>query len=172
MKNLVLIITITFLAFTTQAQVLGTFTTSVEGGVKGATNSFSPMIELYALNAPKTNNTLLFDAFTVKGTEEVTFSIANNNDDAEFEAFSNILSTSASHLLKLGHNISGVKSQSASSLTGWFGDDVDFLEKNIERITVTYKNIQFNTENNWTSFSYDLEVKVFGSQSVTVAVGK
>lgn len=172
MKNLALIITISFLALTSQAQVLGTLTTSVEGGVKGTTNTFSPMVELYALNAVNTNNTLLFDAFTVKGTEAVTFTVTNSNDDAEFESFANTLSTSASHLLRIGHNINGVKSQSASSLTGWFGGDVDFIGKNIERITITYTNIQFNTENNWTTFSYDLEVKVFGSQDVTANLGK
>jgi hypothetical protein len=172
MKNLALIITISFLAFTSQAQVLGILTTSVEGGVKGATNTFSPIIELYALNAANTNNTLLFDAFTVNGTEEVTFTITNNNDDAEFEAFANTLATSSAHLLRVGHDINGVKSKSASSLTGWFGDDVDFVGNNIERITVIYTNIQFNTENNWTTFSYDLEVKVFGNQEVIANVGK
>ena len=167
MKNFALIISFTIIALTSNAQVLGTLTTTVEGGVKGTETSFSPIIELYALDAANRNsNTLIFDANTVNGTDEVSFTITNNTDDSEFEAFANTLNTSAEHLLRIGHTIKGIKSQSASSINGWFGDDADFIGKNITHITITYKNITFNTKDNWTNFSYELEVKIFGNQAV------
>lgn len=165
MKNFIIIVSFTFFTFSLNAQTIGTFTTSVEGGVKGTATEITPTIELYNFITKNTNNTLLFENTTVAAEQEVTFSIASNEADAAFSNFANILSTSQNHLLRVGHTINGVKSSNAASVTGWFGDDVNFLGKNITEITITLKNVKFQTTDNWTNFSYEMSVTISGTDS-------
>ena len=68
-------------------------------------------------------------------------------------------------MLRVGHKINGVKSRNASSIAGWFGDDVDFAGQDISFITVSYKKVNIEAVDNWTTFSYELTVEVHGNQS-------
>lgn len=163
MKNLIIIVSLTLFSISLNAQTLGTFTTSIEGGIKGAATQITPTIELYNYINKNTDNTLLFENNTVEAGQEVTFTITSNEDDGSFSNFANILASSQNHLFKVGHVINGVKSNNAASITGWFGDDANFLGKNITSITVTLKNVKFETTDNWTNFSYEMSVTISGT---------
>ena len=61
MKNLVITAILVIFTLTVQAQLIGSFTISTEGGVKGTGNEFTPQLELYALNNNNDIETLIFD---------------------------------------------------------------------------------------------------------------
>lgn len=162
MKNLIL--TSLFAIFTLAMQAQSTsFTTVIEGGVKGEATELVPNIELYALNGNNEVNTLIFNENKITGTTTITLTAANNN--TAFNNFAQILASSNEHLLSVGHIINGVKSKSASSITGWFGDDANFIGENISSITITYTKVNFEVTDNWTNFSYEMTVKINGATS-------
>ncbi len=163
MKNSIIIFIFTFFTLALNAQTLGTFTTSVEGGIKGTANAIAPTLELYDYINKTTNNTSLFENITAQTGETANFSLNSYNNDKKFANFTNILTTSPSHLLKVGHVVNGVKANNAASLTGWFGENVDFTGKNITSISVSLKNIKFETVDNWTTFSYEMTITIYGS---------
>lgn len=165
MKNFIIITSFILFTFSLNAQTIGSFTTTVEGGVKGTATEITPTIELYNYITKNTDNTLLFENTTVEAGQEVTCTIASNEDDAAFSNFAHLLSASQNHLLKVGHTINGVKSSNAASITGWFGDDANFLGKNITSITITLKNVKFETTDSWTTFSYDMSVTISGTDT-------
>jgi len=165
MKNLIIIISFALFTFSMNAQTIGTFTTTVEGGVKGTATQIIPSIELYNLNNKNTDNTLLFDKVIAEAGKSINFTITSNNDDSEFGNFSNILASSQNHLLRVGHTINGVKSNNAATLTGWFGDNANFLGKNVTSVTVTINNLKFETTDNWTKFSYEMVVTISGTDT-------
>ena len=162
MKNLVITATLVIFALTAQAQLIGSFTTNIEGGVKGTASEFTPQIELYSL-AGNDTKTLIFDTKNV--STETTLTISKEDGNVNFENFINILTTSNDDLLRVGHKINGVKSRNASSINGWFGDNVDFIGQNIDFITVTYTKVNIDTVDNWTTFSYELTVEIHGSKA-------
>ena len=163
MKNLLLTVTLVIFTLTAQAQLIGSFTTSIEGGVKGAGSEFTPQIELYSLNGDNDIKTLIFAEENV--SNEATLTISKEDGNVNFQNFINTLSSSSSHLLRVGHKINGVKSRNASSIAGWFGDNADFLDQDISYITVSYKKVNINAGDNWTTFSYELTLEVHGTQS-------
>ena len=163
MKTFFLTAILAIFTLTAQAQLIGTFTTSIEGGVKGEGSEFTPQIELYALDGNNEMKTLIFNNENI--SNETTLTISSEDGNANFQNFINTLSTSSSHLLRVGHKINGVKSRNASSIAGWFGDNVDFLDQDISFITVSYKKVNINSVDNWTTFSYELTLEVHGNQS-------
>lgn len=163
MKTFFLTAILAIFTLTAQAQLIGSFTTTIEGGVKGEGSEFIPQIELYALNGDNEMKTLIFNNENI--SKETTLTISSEDKNANFQNFINILSTSSSHLLRVGHKINGVKSRNASSISGWFGDNVDFLDQDISFITVSYKKVNISAEDNWTTFSYELTLEVHGKQS-------
>jgi hypothetical protein len=163
MKNFLSTLTLVIFALTAQAQLMGSFTTSIEGGVKGTANEFTPQIELYSLSGNNDLNTLIFNEENV--ADEATITISTEDENVNFENFTNILTASSDVLLRVGHKINGVKSRNASSITGWFGDNADFVGEDISFITVSYTKVAINTVDNWTSFSYELTVEIHGNQS-------
>lgn len=170
MKNFLLTATLVIFTLTAQAQLISSFTTSIEGGVKGTASEFTPQIELYSLTANNNTNTLIFNTENV--SDETTLTISKEDGNANFENFINILTTSNDDLLRVGHKINGVKSRNASSITGWFGDNVDFIGQDINFITITYKKVSIDTIDNWTTFSYELTVEIHGSQSSNLVKSK
>ncbi len=174
MKHLTIIIA--FIAFSTvaNAQLLGTFTTQAEGGIKGTGATFTPTIELYLPASDKQTNTLIFDQLSIGAGEEVSFTLTNNSDDSEFENFVTAITTSSEYLLKVGHVINGIKSNSASSIESWFGEDADFVAEEISSITITFKNVTFenDTENNWTDFSYEMSLSINSNDNTVSGLGE
>lgn len=160
MKNLIITLTFIILAITTNAQVIGTVTHTIEGGIKGTATQFTPTIELYALNGENTLNTLIFNDNTV--STDTTITIYNTDENTNFEHFIQTLTSSTDHLLRVGHNIRGVKTRNAASISGWFGENTDFIGEDVSHITITYTKVQFETENNWTFFGYEMTLEVHG----------
>jgi hypothetical protein len=163
MKNFLSTLTLVIFALTAQAQLIGSFTTNVEGGVKGEGNEFTPQIELYSLSGKNDVKTLIFDNENISTETSVTISNEDGNDN--FNNFINLLTASSDQLLRVGHKINGVKSRNASSITGWFGENADFVGEDISFITVSYAKVAINSIDNWTTFSYELTVQIHGSQS-------
>lgn len=173
MKNLAIITTI-ILAVTAnfglaQTQILGTFTTNVEGGVRGTVETITPVLEFYlpkSLRNAATSqvNTRLLEDIKIEAGKDMVVTVSNNGDDAEFENFVNVLTTSSVHLLNVGQEVNGIKSKNASSLVGWFGDDTNFTERNITNIVISIKSISFvSTNEGWTDFKYEMSVTLYGS---------
>lgn len=167
MKNFLSTLTLVIFALTVQAQLIGSFTTSIEGGVKGEGSEFTPQIELYSLSDDNDVKTLIFNEENV--SDNATATISKEDGNINFENFINFLSTSNDHLLRVGHKINGIKSRNASSIASWFGDNADFLGQDINFITVSYSKVAINSVDNWTTFSYELTVEVHGSQSKALA---
>ena len=127
---------------------------------------FTPQIDLYSLSGSNELKTLIFNTENV--SNETSLTISNEDGDVNFNNFINVLSASSDQLLRVGHKINGVKSRNASSITGWFGDNADFIGEDISFITVSYKKVSIETVDNWTNFSYELTVEIHGSQSNNV----
>ena len=167
MKNL--IITTLFAIFTitaVQGQVIGTFTHAIEGGVRGTATEFTPTFELYALDGDNDLNTLIFNNKNI--SENTSITITNTDENANFDNFIQILTASDKHLLRVGHNIGGVKTKNASSISGWFGETTDFIGQEISHITITYTKVNFETTDNWTAFGYELTVEVYGTEGTAI----
>ena len=76
MKNITAIIILLVVAINTNAQVIGTFSSTVEGGVAAEVTSLNPILAFHGNEA----STTLFDEVTV--TEDATtFTISNDKDD-------------------------------------------------------------------------------------------
>ena len=162
MKNLVIIIAAVLFSINANAQsVLGTFSTSVEGGVAKQVNSLQPNIQFHSMN-PFEDVTATLDEATVEAGN-TTITIASNSDDNDFISFINVLSSTDEHLLKVGHNVGGVKAHTASNINAWFGEDANFLGKDIAKIEITYNNVTFNASENWTDFNYEMTVTIYGN---------
>jgi hypothetical protein len=166
MKNFFLTTIFAIFTLAAQAQLIGTFTTTIEGGVKGTGTEFTPQIELYALNGNNEVKTLIFEDKNI--SEETTLTISKNDENVNFNNLIALLSSSNDHLLRIGHKINGVKSKNASSISGWFGENVSFVGQNISYITVYYKKVNIASADNWTTFSYELTLEVHGGQSDVV----
>lgn len=167
MKNLIITSLFAILTFAAQAQIIGTFTTSVEGGIKGEATALTPNFEMYSLYGDNDLNTVVFNENTVTG--ETTITITNVDGNENFTNFINLMTTSSDYLLRVGHTINGVKSRNASTIAGWFGENTDFVGETINQITITYSNVNFETTDNWTTFSYDMTMDVYTNSDVEVA---
>ncbi len=167
MKNLIFTSLFAILTFAAQAQIIGTFTTAIEGGVKGEATTLTPNFEMYSLFGENNVNTAIFNENAITG--ETTITITNIDGNENFANFINLMTTSSDYLLRVGHTINGVKSRNASTITGWFGEDADFVGEEISQITITYTKVNFKTTDNWTNFSYEMTMDIYTGNSPELA---
>ncbi|MFK7947511.1 MAG: hypothetical protein AB8G11_07980 [Saprospiraceae bacterium] len=140
---------------------VASLTTSINGGIEGTEDSFTPYISFKGDEA-------LFSTKVVTATDEgVTFILASDFDDINFATFIEKLTDDQDDNLSIGHKIGKIKSDVSNLESKWF-DGLTFEGKNISFITLTYSNIKFEGEENgeWTDFSYDLTLSVFDDDDI------
>ena len=173
MKNIIAIIIILVAAINVNAQIIGSFTTTVEAGVIGEVNTLTPNVAIYG----NEENTMLFDEVIITKEGTTTYTISNNEDDINFNAFvRNLVSMTEDDLIKVGHKVNGIKTSLSSDVKGWFGKKIDFNNYNITMVKISYSEINFeknekNSSKNksWTDFSYNVNISIYGTSNTITA---
>lgn len=179
MKNLAsYIIGLVILISTTtlNAQLLGTISTSTQGGVIGQINSLAPQISLYEKGTDLATQTLVFDYATVTNTNDaLTYTIEADLDDANFSAFVEGLTSDADPILRIGHKTNKMKSYIGRQVSEWLEGETLAGEK-IAYITLTYSKVYFQSpgrnltnDGNWTDFAYEVTLSFYGNNTLEVA---
>lgn len=139
---------------------VATLTTSITGGIEGTEESFTPYI------AFKGDEALFSTKVVTTADDGVTFILASDFDDINFATFIEKLTDDNDDNLSIGHKIGKIKSNISNLESNWF-DGLTFEGKNVSFITLTYSNIRFEGgDNEWTDFSYDLTLNVFGDNDI------
>ncbi|MFT6938489.1 MAG: hypothetical protein ACJA1N_002796 [Saprospiraceae bacterium] len=144
------------------ATKIGTFTTSINGGIASSEYNFTPYI-CFKGDTPLFSNRVITAA-----DEGITFIIASDLDDVNYAAFIDKLTNDTDEMLTIGHKIGKVKSDISNKESNWFNNSNGSKDK-ITFITIRYTNLKFepslDTPNKWTNFSYQLTLSIFNDDN-------
>ncbi len=167
MKNLVIII-IALFAFTStsNAQLLTSLSTKTEGGIIGNVTSIIPQIAFHEANTELMNQTMLFaDATITNNDNEMILTIDADNGGINFQNFCATLTSNANATLKVGHKINKVKNHVGRSVQEWFAN-ADLTNEEISKVELVLTKVNLdNSTDNWTNFSYEITLNIYGADS-------
>jgi hypothetical protein len=165
MKNIALVIIALLIGTVANAQLLASLTTSTEGGVAEKIENFRPQVVFFEKGGNLAAETLLFDNEVVKSTGNTTvFSMNASNGSINFAAFCNQLKNCEA-ILRVGHDINNIKTYTGRSVQNWFNTDLNGAK--IDKIELIYTKVQFTTSEDWTDFSYEVTLNVYGAEHLT-----
>jgi hypothetical protein len=174
MKHFALII-IALLIFTNvDAQILGSASAKMQGGVKGKTQDLALQIGFYEAGTNLMNETMIFKNMVVsEDSEAKTYMVDVKSGDENYDRFVTLLTTNNGGTLKVGHTINRINNHIGRSVSDWFG--VSLVEKEIGKIELVITKIDFATpgtnrlsDGNWTDFFYEITINVYGKDDLMV----
>ncbi|NJN78812.1 MAG: hypothetical protein HC803_11225 [Saprospiraceae bacterium] len=174
MKHFALII-IAILTFTTaQAQIIGSLSTKMQGGVMGKTQELLPQIGFYEAGTNLMEETMIFTNVVV--SQEIgtaTYMINAKSGGENYYKFIDLLTSENDAILKVGYKINNINNNIGRSVTEWF--DADLLGKDIGKIEFVITKINFATpgtnrlgDGNWTDFIYEVTINIYGKDELVV----
>lgn len=173
MKSVISIIFTLFIVINvSNAQLIGSLTTMVQGGVKGKTQMLTPQIGFSEIGEDVNEETLIFQDVMVTLTKNMmTYEV--NPTDENFEAFVATLTSDRESVLKVGYQINRINNYIGKTSDEWF--ETDFTNKEIGRIELIINKIDFATpgtnktgDGNWTDFICDLTINVYGTDDLQI----
>ncbi|MFT5833809.1 MAG: hypothetical protein ACI97N_001438 [Cognaticolwellia sp.] len=174
MKKITLII-IALLTFTTvQAQLIGSLSTKMQGGVKGKTQQLAPQIGFYQAGINLMTETMLFKNVIVSEANETKLYIIDAKSGEEnYDQFIALLTSENDAILKVGHTVNRINSHIGRSVEEWFG--IDLVGRDIGKIEFVVTKVDFAvpgtdrlSDGNWTDFLYEITINVYGTDKLMV----
>jgi hypothetical protein len=174
MKQFTLIIIALLIFINVDAQILGSTSTKMQGGVKGKTQDLALQIGFYEAGTNLMDETMIFKNLVVsQAIEAKTFTVNVKSGDENYNTFIDLLTAENDATLKIGHSINRINNHVGRSVEDWFG--ASLVGKEIGKIELVITKIDFATpgtnrlsDGNWTDFFYEITINVYGKDDLMV----
>jgi hypothetical protein len=174
MKYFLLIIVALLIFTNVDAQILGSSSTKMQGGVKGKTQDLALQIGFYEVGTDLMNETMIFKNMPVsEKNESETYSIDLKSGSENYDNFIELLTTESNAVLKIGHTVNRINNHIGQSVEDWF--DTTLVGKEIGKIELVITKVDFATpgtdrlsDGNWTDFFYEITINVYGKDELVV----
>lgn len=174
MKHFILSIIALLMFSASQAQMLGSLSTKMQGGVKGKTQDLALQIGFYEVGTDLMNETMIFKNMTVSEDNEAkTYTVDVKNGDKNYTRFIELLTAENDATLKIGHTVNRINNHIGRSVEDWFGTSL--VGKEIGKIELIITKVDFATpgtdrlsDGNWTDFFYEITINVYGKDNLMV----
>lgn len=174
MKHFILSIIALLMFSASQAQMLGSLSTKMQGGVKGKTQDLALQIGFYEVGTDLMNETMIFKNMTVsEDSEAKTYTVDVKNGGENYARFIELLTAENDATLKIGHTVNRINNHIGRSAEDWFGTSL--VGKEIGKIELIITKVDFATpgtdrlsDGNWTDFFYEITINVYGKDDLMV----
>lgn len=174
MKRFALSIIALLIFSVAQAQLLGSLTTRMQGGVKGKTQDLTFQIGFHEVGTDLMNETMIFENLLVTAdSETAVYALTAKSETENYAKFIEYLTAENAATLKIGHKINNINNHIGRSVEDWFGTSLS--GKEIGKIELIITKVDFATpgtnrlsDGNWTDFFYEITINVYGKDELVV----